>query len=282
MPTERVKVAQGVELAVHRWDGDGTPFLLVHGLASNARMWDGVADRLAAHGHPVVALDLRGHGRSDKPAGGYDFETITDDLRAVVEDLSLDRPVAVGQSWGGNLVVELAHRFPALTRGIACVDGGLIELSERFPDWDECARVLAPPRLVGTPHDEVERYVRSAHPDWPETGIAGVLANFEVRADGTVAPWLTVDRHMAILRGLWEHRPSSHLDGLAIPLLLMPADTGDPAWTADKQAAIDRAVSVASIVRVRWFAPADHDIHAQHPAELAGVLHDATTDGFFS
>lgn len=282
MREERVEVAYGVELAVRRWDGDGSPFLLVHGLASNGRMWDGVADRLAARGHAIVTIDLRGHGRSDKPADGYDFETITDDLRAVVEGLDLDRPVAVGQSWGGNLVLELAHRFPALTSGIACVDGGLIELSERFPDWDECARALAPPALIGTPWEGIERYARSAHPDWPETGIAGVLANFDVRPDGTVAPWLTFEHHMAILRGLWEHRPSSRLDGLAVPLLLLPADTGDPSWTADKQAAIDRAISVAPIVRVRWFAPADHDIHAQHPAELAGVLHDATADGFFS
>jgi len=47
-----------------------TPFVLVHGLASNARLWDGVARRLAGAGHSSAAVDLRGHGRSDKPDTG--------------------------------------------------------------------------------------------------------------------------------------------------------------------------------------------------------------------
>ena len=59
------------------------PFLLVHGLSSNARVWDGVARRLAAAGHEVVAVDLRGHGRSEAPADGYDTDTCADDLRCV-------------------------------------------------------------------------------------------------------------------------------------------------------------------------------------------------------
>src|SRR5205814_1709852 len=98
----------GVGLHVNVWpDGEGVPFLLVHGLASNARMWDGVASALAGLGHPVAAVDQRGHGRSDKPDSGYDFITVTDDLVAVLDGLGFERSVAVGQSWGGNVVVEL-------------------------------------------------------------------------------------------------------------------------------------------------------------------------------
>jgi pimeloyl-ACP methyl ester carboxylesterase len=228
-----------------------------------------------------VAVDLRGHGRSDKPDEGYDFETITDDLLAAVAQLGLRRPIVVGQSWGANLAVEFGHRFPAETRGLACVDGGLIELSERFPDWDECARLLAPPRLAGTPFGEVERYARTAHPDWPETGIQGLLANFELRDDGTVAPWLTYERHLTILRGLWEHRPSERLPTLDVPLLLIPAVPAGEG-SSDREIAIARARRLAPRIRVRPFVGADHDIHAQHPDELAGVLLDALDDGFFA
>lgn len=277
---ERLGVAPGVALAVRRRDGAGLAFVLVHGLASNAAMWDGVADALAALGHAVAAVDLRGHGRSDKPDGGYDFETITDDLHEVVRALGLDRPVVVGQSWGGNLAVELAHRFPRALRGIACVDGGFIELAERFPDWAECERVLAPPRLAGTPAGEIEAYLRRAHPDWPETGIRGLLGNFDVRPDGTVAPWLTYERHMTVLRALWEHRPFTRLAGLQSPLLLLPAG-GDAAWADEKARLVARAEREAPRIRVRWFPNADHDIHGQHPVELAAVLHEAATDGFF-
>ncbi len=286
--THRVRVAPGIHLAVRRWrltdevPGAATvPFLLVHGLASNARMWDGVAADLAAHGHEAWAVDLRGHGRSDKPDGGYDFETVTDDLRALVDGLGLERPVVAGQSWGANLAVEFGHRFASRTRGIACVDGGLIELSERFPDWEECARVLAPPRLAGTPRSEIERYARTAHPDWPETGIQGLLANFETHEDGTVAPWLTFERHMTILRGLWEHRPSERLATLDAALLLIPAIARGEE-DGERRMALARAARLARRVRVRPFVGADHDIHAQHPDELAGVLLHAVIDGFFA
>ena len=84
-----VEVAAGVQLRIIATNMEGTqvPFLLVHGLASNARMWDGVAAVLAAAGHPVVAVDQRGHGRSSKPDEGYDFVTVVADLVALIASL---------------------------------------------------------------------------------------------------------------------------------------------------------------------------------------------------
>ena len=66
---DEVALPGGPRLALRRADGPGRPFLLVHGLSSNSRVWDGVARRLAAAGHEVVAVDQRGHGRSEEPAG---------------------------------------------------------------------------------------------------------------------------------------------------------------------------------------------------------------------
>lgn len=278
MSTEErcVEVAPGVELRIlcSAMDGDRVPFLLVHGLASNARMWDGVAAVLAEAGHPVVAVDQRGHGRSSKPDTGYDFATIVDDLVALIAVLGWRRPVVVGQSWGGNVVIELAATHPDVLSAVAAVDGGFIELGDRFATWDECRDLLAPPRLVGTPLATVEGWIRTGNGDWPETGIQGSLANFEVHADGTVSPWLTYERHMMILEALYGHRPSTRFPFVTSPALLIPADSGDAAWTHDKQVAVDAALRALPNGRVRWFSPAHHDIHAQHPVELAGVLAD--------
>ncbi len=79
----RVPVTEDVVLSAfprRLEDLRGAPFLLVHGLASNARMWDGVGEELARLGHPSVAIDQRGHGRASKPDDGYDFGTLTNDL----------------------------------------------------------------------------------------------------------------------------------------------------------------------------------------------------------
>jgi pimeloyl-ACP methyl ester carboxylesterase len=314
MRTDWIAVADGVELAVDTWAPAGTatvvntepggvaptevepprsnatpPFLLVHGLASNARMWDGVAARLAEAGVTALTVDLRGHGRSSKPAGPYDVPAVAGDLAALIEQLGLDRPVVAGQSWGGNVAVELAGRNPDVVRVIVCVDGGWLELSRQFADWDACRSALAPPRLLGRRLEEVEGHVRSAHPDWPESGIGGALANFEVRPDGTIAPWLTYERHLEVLRGLWEHHPSTRYAGIAVPVLLVPADAdGGPRtdeaasdWTRRKRRDVETAAAAIPNARVRWLA-GDHDVHAQHPHELADEMLEMTTNGFFA
>jgi pimeloyl-ACP methyl ester carboxylesterase len=302
MQTMRVPVADGVELAVDAWapgsgagasTSSGVPFVLAHGLASNARMWDGVAETLAAAGHPVFAVDLRGHGRSSKPDGPYDVPTVAGDLAALIGGLGLDRPVVAGQSWGGNVVLELATREPALVRGIVCVDGGWLEPSAEFASWEACRTTLAPPRLAGRRLAEIEGYIRSAHPDWPESGIRGVLGNFEVFPDGTVAPWLTYDRHIEVLRGLWDHHPADRYAAVRVPALLVPAvravraggQGGDDGEDGERRARMGRRVEAAAaaipIARVHPLA-GDHDIHAQHPVELAGVMHDAVLDGFLA
>jgi pimeloyl-ACP methyl ester carboxylesterase len=272
----RVQATNGVELAVRAYQrGGGVPVLLVHGLASNARLWDGVAARLADLGHPVAAVDQRGHGLSDKPDTGYDFATLTADLVAVTDALRWDRPLVAGQSWGGNVVLELAIGYPDSTRAVACIDGGTIELAGRFPTWESARQALTPPRLAGRKAAEFEAMIRAMHPDWPETGITGTLANVEVRTDGTIAPWLTLDRHLAILRQLWAHRPSERYRLVPVPVLLVPAGFGQRADVARAEGSLAR-------VKTRWFDGADHDVHAQHPVELADLLHAACDDEFWA
>jgi pimeloyl-ACP methyl ester carboxylesterase len=271
-------VAAGVDLVADRWPSAGgePAFLLVHGLASNARMWDGVAVRLAESGRAALTVDLRGHGRASKPETGYDVATVADDLAALIGGLGLDRPVVAGQSWGGNVVLELAARRPGSVGGIALVDGGWIDLQSAFPAWDDCRVALAPPRLLGRPAVALERHIGSAHGDWRETGIRGAMANFEVRPDGTIAPWLTFERHMAVLRGLWEHRPATRYGSVHVPALLVPADTGERERVARKREDVAMALATLPAAEVRWVV-GDHDIHAQHPSELAVMLEELAT-----
>lgn len=266
--------------------GAGIPILLVHGLASNCRLWDGAARHLAARGHDVVALDLRGHGRSDKPDHGYTVPEVARDVVDIIETLaagnpSWARPLVIGQSWGGNIVIEIAaHHAPAV-RGVVAVDGGTIELKKAFPDWEECRRALAPPRLAGMEAARLRAFVLGAHRDWSDEAIEGTMANMEHFDDGTIAPWLTFDRHITVLRGLWEHSPASLFPSIEVPVLFTPASRADDELTRAKRAAHDHAAGAIARCRVEWFEPADHDLHAQHPDRFADVVHDAVVGGFF-
>lgn len=279
----RVTVAGGVGLHCLEWSPGtgGRPFLLVHGLASNGRTWEAVADLLFAAGHPVAVVDQRGHGQSDKPDDGFDLGTLCDDLLAVLDAVGYERPVVVGQSMGGNVALELARRDGDRLAGVGGVDGGTIELQRRWPAWEDCAAALAPPRWDGARAADVEARLRRSFPTWSDRGIDATMANFDVHDDGTLRPHLTRHRHLRLLRALWEHRPSTVLAHIGVPVLLAFADRGDDGAPA-RRAEADRAAAALPRGRAHWLSPADHDVHVQDPATVAALLHGAAVDGFFA
>lgn len=264
-----VEVAGGPALSavVHPGREGPVPFLLVHGLASNARLWDGVGEILAGEGHTAVAVDQRGHGLSDRVDGGFDFPTLAADLAAVVEATCGGPVVAAGQSWGGNVVLELAARHPDLVLAACMVDGGFIALSDTFPSWDEAERMLAPPPLEGMRASDLEAGMRVRFSGWPEEGVQGQLANFELLADGTVRPHLTRDRHMRILRELWSHHPDDAARRLDVPVAVIAAEDGWPG----KRERVEAFTGNLALGSVTW-VDAHHDVHAQRPELVAGLL----------
>ncbi len=107
-----------VAIAGFEWAGDGPPILLAHGTGFHGRLWDAVARLLP--GRRVIALDLRGHGRSSKPEGdeAYHWARFGDDIGRIVEDLDLRGVIGVGHSMGGYSMAEAVRhhldRFAAL------------------------------------------------------------------------------------------------------------------------------------------------------------------------
>ena len=93
---ERRIAVNGLTLRVREWPADGPPIVLAHGLASNSRIWDDVAGRLAER-HHVVALDQRGHGLSDRPTDGFTFDRVVGDLAGVIE-----RSTSTARPWSAT------------------------------------------------------------------------------------------------------------------------------------------------------------------------------------
>ncbi len=96
-----VETDDGTRIAF-RETGDGPPLVLVHGITESHRAWDPVIPALAERWR-VVAVDLRGHGESERRAP-YDPVTMATDVQSVVTDLGLEAPLMVGHSLGGVVV----------------------------------------------------------------------------------------------------------------------------------------------------------------------------------
>jgi pimeloyl-ACP methyl ester carboxylesterase len=98
--------------------GDGPPIVLVHGIIESRRSWDPLIAPLARE-HRVVAVDLRGHGASDRRPP-YDVLTMATDVQAVIQAAGVTEPLVVGHSLGGAVVSVYAAANPV--RGVVNVD----------------------------------------------------------------------------------------------------------------------------------------------------------------
>jgi pimeloyl-ACP methyl ester carboxylesterase len=265
-------------LGARSWrGGGGRPVLLVHGLSSNAQLWDGVAAWLAEAGHPVVAVDLRGHGSSvdvpdtdtdDLDAAPTDPTWLAaEDLAAVCVDLGWIAPVVAGHAWGGNIALQLAADRPGLVHGLALVDGGWLHLGDQFPDLDAAWSVLAPPRFDGVTSAAVRASLRGGHPDWSDAAVEGVLGNLRERDDGSVTPRLERERHRAIIGSMLRHRPRTLYPLVRCPVLLLAA-IGD-ATPARKREQLTEAATALAHAELVEFRGGDHDLHAHRPVRVA-------------
>lgn len=277
----------GVRLHIHQWAGEKRAFILLHGLSSNLATWQGVAQHLAAAGHAVVTVDQRGHGLSDKPDAGYDFATVTADLASLIQLLELERPIVAGQSWGGNVVLEFGARYPGVAHGLAFVDGGFLDMQGNFgngwdPAWAAVYERLRPPDIDGMRVADLEARIRAANADWPEWGIDATMRNFEWLPDGTIRRWLPIRVHMQIVRALWEQRPPELYPLVQEPVLVCPADNGDPEWMERKTLQVAAAQAGLPRSAVHWFPDTHHDIHIHRPEALAQLMLDSLENSIWS
>jgi pimeloyl-ACP methyl ester carboxylesterase len=102
--------------------GEGPLVLLVHGFPELAFSWRNQVDAIAAAGFHVVAPDLPGYGRSDKPDVAYDIAFVNRCLAALVVALGHDQVVIAGHDWGGLLVWQFARMYPERTAGVIGVN----------------------------------------------------------------------------------------------------------------------------------------------------------------
>jgi pimeloyl-ACP methyl ester carboxylesterase len=116
-------VANGVRLwCLEAGPPDGPLVLLMHGFPEIAYSWRNQIGPLGAAGFHVIAPDMPGYGRSDKPDVTYDCEWINGTLIGLVDALGHDRVVIAGHDWGGLLVWIMARQYPERIAGVIGVN----------------------------------------------------------------------------------------------------------------------------------------------------------------
>src|SRR5215471_10196292 len=121
----------GVALTYEEAGSGDPPILLVHGWCCDHTCF---APQFAhfRHQHRVVAVDLRGHGQSDKPAQDYTMALFADDLAWLCGQLEVKKSVVIGHSMGGLIATQLAAQSPDLPSAIIAVDTAFVRSKEQL------------------------------------------------------------------------------------------------------------------------------------------------------
>jgi 3-oxoadipate enol-lactonase len=121
MGAAMIVTANGIRIHYEQ-EGAGPDLLLIPGLGATAHAWYSQLKGLSPIMR-VTAMDPRGHGESEKPAGSYSTRLFAEDAAALIRDLGIGPAVVAGSSMSAAVVVELAAGFPELVRAVALVGG---------------------------------------------------------------------------------------------------------------------------------------------------------------
>jgi pimeloyl-ACP methyl ester carboxylesterase len=247
------------DLAVREWGGDGTPFVFWHALgplASGAELVE-VAPRLVAHGYRVLSVDGPGFGASPH-ADDYSLAA----LAAKLDALELDRPVVMGHSWGGAVMVAYAATHPV--RALVLADSGHLDYADL-----EASRNSPPPKQwEWESRDALDAWLRDGLDRVTPEVVAGYHAG--ARDENGVVMGASAEWMLEARNGLLE-RMSALWPALAgTPVLLFLA-TQEPHGSQNREH-IGRFETAVPHADVRWVEGASHGLVADVGPELGDEI----------
>jgi pimeloyl-ACP methyl ester carboxylesterase len=116
----------GVRLLFEEARGAGAPVVLIHGWCCDHTYLAPQFEHFAKKGRRVVALDLRGHGATDKPRERYTMPGFADDVAFVCDHLGVTKALVIGHSMGGIIAYDFASRYPALLSALVMLDAAIV------------------------------------------------------------------------------------------------------------------------------------------------------------
>ncbi len=163
-PLESKVFANGVELAVYEWPGAGRPVLFSHATGFHGRIWNQVIAHFRELGceNRCVAFDVRGHGRSSKPAPPYHWRALGADIAALAEALGIEGAVGVGHSLGGHSVTLAAALRPEAFSALVLLDPVIRPASDYVGSSDQAHIVRKRHNQWTSPEEMFQRFENRA------------------------------------------------------------------------------------------------------------------------
>lgn len=181
-----------------RESGSGPLMLFFHGITANSGTMAPLAARFSDR-FTTVAVDQRGHGRSDKPASGYEADDFADDIAGLIRALDRGPAILVGHSLGSRNSVVCAAKYPDLVRSVVAIDFTPYIETEVFDALE--ARVNAGAQIFES-REAVEAYLAARYPNIPAPAIRIRAETGYETVEGGLRPWASPEAMAQTVVGL--------------------------------------------------------------------------------
>jgi len=214
-------------------DGGKPPLVVAHGAFDDGPCRTPLAEELADD-YDVFLIDARGHGRSDAPETGYDFEHRVADFVGAMEALNIENPVLFGHSMGGDTVAATAAEHPDLPRAVVLEDpGALLHAADTEEETEESRE-----DMVGGSRERIEWWHEHSKKELLEADdeLAGHVAEGEEELARRLADArlrLSTNMPTVFEHGLLD--PEDAFEGIEAPTLVLRADADDEARVRDEE-----------------------------------------------
>lgn len=264
--------------------------MLLHGLSQQRKYWLPVLSRLRTS--RVVTLDQRAHGDAADaasargsvigPDADYGMDRLAMDVVEALDALSIPRAIVVGHSWGASVALHAAASNPERFGACALIDGGLFgprHLNNITGSHDRVREALRPPPL-GVLAPALWQAIADGDlsPYWNPEVQAALEPTFRIDETGRAFTRIGMDRHMAVLDGLFDYDPATDISSLRCPAWVVvcePREGPDAEDVLGEAWAQARNRSVEGLPEPfflqRWTG-ALHDVPLQWPDLVAGLL----------
>jgi pimeloyl-ACP methyl ester carboxylesterase len=249
---------EGTRLSCRDFGGDGPAVVFLHGLAGHAGEWANTAAALVAD-HRVLAIDQRGHGRSERHPADISREAFVADVALIIKQLELAPVILVGQSMGGNTAFLTAAAYPEQVTALVIIeaspDGPAPDLSKHIQRWLDRWPVPFP-----SPDRAAEFF--SSQGLEPGAWVAGL----ERRGNGL---WPAFDKTVIVdcIADLAAHDYWAHWQTIRCPTLIIRGDRGN---VSAKH--LQRAADAIADAQIATIPNSGHGVHLDNPREWTRAL----------
>ncbi|MGD6901025.1 alpha/beta hydrolase [Bacillus infantis] len=284
MKEEKLQLANGISLNVAYRLSEKPVILFLHFSGGTWQAWHGILPHFSAE-YSVIAPDIRGHGKSEKPENGYHIDEMAEDIILLLNEWGIDCCHIIGSSMGAEVGLSIAASHPEMVQSLVCEGGlydrwgeySLLEGTKEEADIERTELLASILNEEERVYSSAEEYLTSMEKEFKEAEIwsrhaeAFIRSTMEQKVNGHFANRFKKNVLAGFISSCWDIRLEDYYSKISCPVLLLPSQEESENRLAEKS-----IQHFSSLIQEHYMTYIPNSLHAyvwlQFPCEAADAV----------